>query len=336
MTLFIILNLAIALGCSVIWTPASAAEESAKAPTKNTTTPSVTPAPNASPPVPPAVPNTTTAGVANEEDAEEDNAEQDAVSKPKAMPELAPDTKSLSPAVPVVPAAGAPATPLLKGCAETTEDRIARQYKTYGIELGKEDNGGRLVANVKAHSVAASWGIKAGDRIMNLDTPSKLKVERNGKTSPADLTVNKTLRTAVTRMVGQYAGRVSVPTEEVTIGAGSNFVISAISPMITQFFEQPPGVITGSYVQTHGGTCDGYLTGATLISPREVCFNWRDRAGSGILMIKFSPDYKSFNGYWNFSQRAGNRQLGPFGPTSRVLLWNGTRRGKESTTQPYP
>lgn len=307
----LILNLALALSSFVIETPAFAAEESVKTPTTNATTPSVAP----------AVPNTTTAGVGDEE-------EEDAASTPKDVPKAEPEAKSVSPSIPAVPATGAPATPLLKGRAETNDDRVTRQYKSYGIELGKEDNGGRLVASVKADSVADSWGIKAGDRIKNLDTPSKLKNERNGKTSQADLGVNKTLRTAVTRMVGQYVGRVSVPTEEVTIGVGSNFVISATSPMVTQFFEQPPGVITGSYLQTHNVTCDGYLTGATLVSPHEACFNWRDSAGSGILMIRFSPDYKSFNGYWNFSQRAGNRALGPFGPTSRVLQWNGTRRGK--------
>lgn len=259
-----------------------------------------------------AKPTTPTSPPASSDDSEEDDDDE-------------PESAMVPPAPVTVPSSAPPVR--LDGKVETVDSLkpLNQEFSKYGIEFGREDNGGRLVGSVKAGSRADGWGIKTGDILRNIKTPAKVKVERNGKSFDADLTVDKAIYTAVKKMAGQYVGRVSVPTEE--IGPGSqDFHSRNTAPMVTQFFANPGAIITGSYAESHNGTCDGFLTDAKVTSPTDVYFTWKDRAGTGYLMVRFAPDYKSFNGAWNYIQCTGHSEfVKVYGPSTRLLRWDGKR-----------
>ncbi len=205
------------------------------------------------------------------------------------------------------------------------EIAVRQELSSYGILLEAEVEGARAVKSITAGSRAEGWGIKPGDIIRNTSDPSKLQVERNAEKFKANLKVDKAIFQAVKKMAGQYFGRVSVPTVTLGEGAADN---GPGTPMWTQFYVYPDGSFVGRYSESQG-SCDGQLTNAKVISPQVVSFNWRDNYGKGLLMLSFSNDYKSFNGYWNFSEcngLGGSSTMRKFGPTTRSLRWSGARQ----------
>jgi len=195
-------------------------------------------------------------------------------------------------------------------------------FTKYGITLGGPAQGGRVIAAVKENSIAAEWGMQAGDVVISAQKPNfaSLKAKRSGMTYEVNLTLNKAQFATMKHMSGQFAGLCTHPTVEFT---GVNTATYKNDPMNTTFAVSAKGGLKGSYEE---GGCKGYLDSCKMISDHQASFIWHDDFGYGRLTLAFNSDYSAFSGTWNFIECTNSVGLvRMFGPTSRTLLWSGRR-----------
>jgi hypothetical protein len=84
--------------------------------------------------------------------------------------------------------------------------------------------------------------------------------------------------------------------------------------MKTEFRLNADGQLFGVYeFEDNGKWESGSLDPTLLNGDRSGRFIWRDKYGSGVLILQFRADYSSFSGAWSREQEP-------------VLDWNGKRR----------
>jgi hypothetical protein len=110
------------------------------------------------------------------------------------------------------------------------------------------------------------------------------------------------------RLAGEYQG--------IIWSAGSD------SPGKTVLKVRPNGAINGNYVYDDmGSPARGKLTDCALAAPILRC-TWQDAYGSGALILRFSDDFKGFEGSWyDYSLPK------PHDHPEKGYRWTGTRRG---------
>ena len=92
-------------------------------------------------------------------------------------------------------------------------------------------------------------------------------------------------------IVGTYQGKITVKTTP--------------GPVTTNLYLDAQGRLVGKY--TYNNRFNGTLAQARRTGPYGVVFTWREQVGKGELVIKFTPDYSSFSGYWTWAGRPGQK-----------------------------
>ncbi len=101
-----------------------------------------------------------------------------------------------------------------------------------------------------------------------------------------------------TSFIGTYQGRITLKN-----GTG---------PVTTKLFIDGQGRFSGKY--TYNNRSHGTLTNARRTGPFAFAFTWHEPVGRGELVIRFAPNYRSFEGYWTWAGNSGR------------LSWTGARQ----------